>query len=125
MPGYTASILVALPLAFAVTFVAGVAMERLVIRHLYNRPPETLPATFGISFALQQLPKNIFGTRARPLTSPAGLDGAWVLNEVVSISHIRIAIVVLEPMFLTFFLWLMKRTRLERPSGSVRRLGQL
>ena len=33
IPNYTVSILVALPLAFAVTFAAGVAMERLVIRH--------------------------------------------------------------------------------------------
>ncbi len=109
---YTLSIIVALPLAFAVTFAAGVAMERLVIRHLYKRPLETLLATFGISIALQQLAKNIFGTQARPLTSPAWLDGAWVLNDVVSISYIRVAIFVMAMLFLLFFLWLMKRTRL-------------
>ncbi len=109
---YTLSIIVALPLAFAVTFLAGVAMERLVIRHLYKRPLETLLATFGVSIALQQLAKNIFGTQARPLTSPAWLDGAWVLNDVVSISYIRIAIFGLAILFLAFFLWLMKRTRL-------------
>ena len=109
---YTASIIVALPLAFAITFAAGVAMERLVIRHLYKRPLETLLATFGISIALQQILKNVFGTQARPLTSPAWLDGAWVLNDVVSISYIRIAIFVLALVFLGFFLWLMKRTRL-------------
>ncbi len=109
---YTVSILVALPLAFAVTFAAGVAMERLVIRHLYKRPLETLLATFGISIALQQLAKNIFGTQARPLTSPAWLDGALTANDVVSISYIRIAIFVLALLFLGFFLWLMKRTRL-------------
>lgn len=109
---YTASILVALPLAFAVTFLAGVALERLVIRHLYKRPLETLLATFGISIALQQLAKNIFGTQARPLTAPAWLDGALSFNDVVSISYIRIAIFVLALLFLGFFLWLMKRTRL-------------
>ncbi|HEX9858593.1 MAG TPA: urea ABC transporter permease subunit UrtB [Paracoccaceae bacterium] len=109
---YTLSILVALPLAFAVTFAAGVAMERLVIRHLYKRPLETLLATFGISIALQQLAKNIFGTQARPLTAPGWLDGAWVLNDVVSISYIRIAILVLALLFLGLFLFIMKRTRL-------------
>ena len=109
---YTLSILVALPLAFAVTFAAGVAMERLVIRHLYKRPLETLLATFGISIALQQIAKNIFGTQARPLTAPAWLDGALTFNDVVSISYIRIAIFVLAMLFLLFFLWLMKRTRL-------------
>ncbi len=112
VPNYTASILIALPLAFAVTFAAGVAMERLVIRHLYKRPLETLLATFGISIALQQIFKNIFGTQARPLTSPAWLDGALSFNDVVSISYIRIAIFVLALVFLGFFLWLMKRTRL-------------
>jgi urea transport system permease protein len=109
---YTLSILIALPLAFAVTFAAGVAMERLVIRHLYKRPLETLLATFGISIALQQIAKNIFGTQARPLTAPAWLDGALTFNDVVSISYIRIAIFVLAMVFLLFFLWLMKRTRL-------------
>ena len=112
VPDYTLSIIIALPLAFAVTFGAGVAMERLVIRWLYHRPLETLLATFGISIALQQIAKNIFGTQARPLTSPGWLDGAWVLNDVVSISYIRIAIFVLALMFLGLFLFIMKRTRL-------------
>ncbi len=112
VPDYTLSILIALPLAFAVTFGAGVAMERLVIRHLYKRPLETLLATFGISIALQQILKNVFGTQARPLTAPGWLDGALTFNDVVSISYIRIAIFVLALIFLAFFLWLMKRTRL-------------
>jgi urea transport system permease protein len=100
IPDYTLSLIVALPLAFAVTFGAGVAMERLVIRWLYHRPLETLLATFGISIALQQLAKNIFGTQARPLTSPDWLSGTLTFNEVVSISMIRVAIFVLALLFL-------------------------
>ena len=84
----------------------------LVVRWLYHRPLETLLATFGVSIALQQLAKNIFGTQARPLTSPAWLDGAWVINDVVSISYIRIAIFILALLFLALFLFIMKRTRL-------------
>ncbi|SFJ39304.1 urea ABC transporter permease subunit UrtB [Celeribacter neptunius] len=112
IPDYTVSIIVAIPLAFAVTFAAGVAMERLIIRWLYNRPLETLLATFGVSIALQQLAKNIFGTQARPLTSPGWLDGALSFNDVVSISYIRIAIFVLALIFLGVFLFIMKKTRL-------------
>jgi urea transport system permease protein len=112
IPDHTLSIAVAIPLAFGVTFLAGVALERLVIRWLYNRPLETLLATFGVSIALQQLAKNIFGTQARPLTAPDWLGGAWVLNDVVSISYIRIAIFVLALLFLGLFLFVMKRTRL-------------
>ena len=112
IPDYTLSLLLALPLAFAVTFAAGVAMERLVIRWLYHRPLETLLATFGISIALQQLAKNIFGTQARPLTSPDWLSGTLTFNEVVSISMIRVGIFVLALMFLGLLIYILKRTRL-------------
>jgi len=112
VPDYTLSLIIALPTAFAVTFAAGVAMERLVIRYLMHRPLETLLATFGISIALQQLAKNIFGTQARPLTAPDWLAGALEFNDIVSISYIRIAIFVLALLFLAFFLFVMNRTRL-------------
>ncbi|MDB2369214.1 urea ABC transporter permease subunit UrtB, partial [Octadecabacter sp.] len=112
VPDYTVSIIIALPLAFVVTAAAGVAMERLVIRHLYHRPLETLLATFGISIVLQQLAKNIFGTQARPLTSPDWLAGAWVFNDIIQISYIRIAIFVLALLFLALLLFILKRTRL-------------
>jgi urea transport system permease protein len=111
IPSYTLSIIIALPAAFLVTFAAGVLMERLVIRHLYKRPLETLLATFGISIALQQLAKNIFGTQARPLTSPSWLDGAMVFNDVLAISNIRIAIFFLSLIFLAVLLYVMTRTR--------------
>ncbi|MEM9707404.1 MAG: urea ABC transporter permease subunit UrtB [Pseudomonadota bacterium] len=109
---HTLSILIAIPLAFIVTFAAGVALERLVIRWLYHRPLETLLATFGVSIALQQIAKNIFGTQARPLTAPGWLDGSLVFNDIVSISYIRIAIFVLALIFLGLFLFVMNRTRL-------------
>ena len=111
VPNYTLSIAIAVPAAFLVTFGAGVAMERLVIRHLYKRPLETLLATFGISIALQQLAKNIFGTQARPLTAPSWLDGAFAVNDVLAISNIRIAIFCLAIIFLGLLLFVMKRTR--------------
>ena len=120
VPNHTASILIAVPLAFAVTFAAGVALERLVVRWLYHRPLETLLATFGVSIALQQLAKNIFGTQARPLTAPAWLDGAWAINDVVSISYIRIAIFILALLFLALFVFIMKRTRLGLETRAVK-----
>ena len=101
-----------MPLAFAVTFVAGVVIERLVISRLYHRPLETLLATFGVSIALQQLAKNIFGTQARPLTSPDWLAGAWVVNDIIQISFIRIAIFILALLFLCLIIYILKRTRL-------------
>ena len=112
IPNHTISILIALPLAFIITFGAGVLLERLVIRHLYKNPLDTLLATFGISIALQQLAKNIFGTQARPLTAPSWLDGALSINDDLSISYIRIAIILMGILFLLLLLFIMNRTRL-------------
>jgi urea transport system permease protein len=100
VPDYTASLAIALPLAFAVTFMAGVAMERLVIRWLYHRPLETLLATFGISIALQQIVQEHLRHAGPPADAPDWLAGACALNDVVSISYIRIAIFVLALIFL-------------------------
>ncbi|MBY6203230.1 urea ABC transporter permease subunit UrtB [Maritalea mobilis] len=112
VPDYTLSIMLAIPLAFAVTFGAGVAMERLVIRWLYHRPLETLLATFGISIALQQIVRQIFGTQARPLTPPDWLAGSVAINDVVSISSIRIAIFLLGAIFFVALWLILNRTRL-------------
>ena len=68
-------------------------------------------ATFGISIALQQIAKNIFGTQARPLTSPEWLDGALVINDVLAISNIRIAIFALGLVFFGLILFVMTKTR--------------
>ena len=108
----TLSLIVALPAAFLVTALAGVVLYRLVIRRLARRPLETLLATFGVSIALQQIAKNIFGTQARPLTAPAWLEGSVGWGEAISISTIRVAILVLALLFLALFLVVMNRTRL-------------
>lgn len=52
-------ILFALPLAFIVAAIAGVILERGVIRYLYGRPLETLLATWGVSLILQQFVRSV------------------------------------------------------------------
>lgn len=53
-PWFDGYIFVALPVAFLVTALVGLALERGVIRYLYGRPLETLLATWGVSLILQQ-----------------------------------------------------------------------
>ena len=125
IPNYTVSLVIALPLAFCVTFVAGILLERTVIRRLYKRPLETLLATFGISISLQQLAKNIFGTQARPLTAPSWLDGAWEINEVVSIAWIRVAIFVLSVAFFVALVLVLQKTRLGLETRAVTQNSQM
>ncbi len=50
---------VALVLSFVVTALAGVLLERTLIRKLYGRPLETLLATWGVSLILIQLIRSV------------------------------------------------------------------
>ena len=80
-PGLTdASVLVAVPLAFLVSGAVGIAIERLVIRHLYGRPLETLLATWGVSLILQQLVRTIFGADNQSVSAPAFMAGSFHLG---------------------------------------------
>lgn len=61
-PLFDLYILVALPLAFVVAAIAGLILEKGVIRHLYGRPLETLLATWGVSLILIQTIRSISWT---------------------------------------------------------------
>jgi urea transport system permease protein len=52
-------ILVAIPLAFLVSGLVGLLLEKTVIRRLYGRPLETLLATWGVSLILQQFVRSV------------------------------------------------------------------
>lgn len=52
-------IIFALPVAFIVTALVGLALERSVIRFLYGRPLDTLLATWGFSLILRQFVRSV------------------------------------------------------------------
>ncbi|MBL1211491.1 urea ABC transporter permease subunit UrtB [Geminocystis sp. GBBB08] len=58
-PWFNFYIFVAIPAAFIVAAIAGIILERGVIRFLYGRPLETLLATWGVSLILRQLVRSI------------------------------------------------------------------
>ncbi len=70
------SLAFAIPLAFIVAAVVGVAIERLIIRYLYSRPLETLLATWGVSLILQQTVRTLFGANNRQVSNPPFMSGA-------------------------------------------------
>lgn len=61
-------IFAALPLAFLVAALAGLALERGVIRYMYGRPLETLLATWGVSLILRQFVRSVDWRLAISLT---------------------------------------------------------
>ena len=71
------SLAFAIPLAFLVAAIVGVAIERLIIRYLYARPLETLLATWGVSLVLQQTVRSLFGANNRLVSNPPFMSGAF------------------------------------------------
>lgn len=113
MPNHIgASILVAVPVAFVVAGLVGVLIERLVVRHLYGRPLETLLATFGISLILQQAVRSIFSPLNRLVQTPDWMSGAWEIMPGFAITWNRIYIFVFCLACFFALLAVMKKTRL-------------
>ena len=113
MPNEVAwSIPVAIPAAFVVAGLAGVLLERTVIRFLYGRPLETLLATFGVSLVLQQLVRSVFSANNRAVETPAWMSGTLQVNEALSITFNRLYIVAFTLVVFGILLLVLRRTRL-------------
>ena len=106
------SILVAIPAAFFVAGMAGVLIERTIIRFLYGRPLETLLATFGISLVLQQLVRTMFSALNRSVSTPSWMSGTLQINEALGITYNRLYIVLFTLLVFAALLAVLKRTRL-------------
>ena len=113
MPGHIGlSILAAIPAAFVVAGVTGIAIERTVIRYLYGRPLETLLATFGVSLILQQSVRSIFSALNRSVVTPDWMSGSLRINDALSITYNRLYIVVFTLVVFGLILAVLKRTRI-------------
>jgi urea transport system permease protein len=75
--------LFAIPLSFLVAALAGLALERLVIRFLYRRVLESLLATWGVSLIMQQLFRLVFGANNVQVNSPSWLLGNFTISDVI------------------------------------------
>lgn len=106
------SIIIAIPAAFLVSALVGILMERLVIRHLYGRPLETLLATFGISLVLQQAVRSIFSPLNRSVVTPEWMSGMLEINSVFSITWNRFYIIVFSLVVFFTLLMVMKKSAL-------------
>ncbi|MEP1090863.1 MAG: urea ABC transporter permease subunit UrtB [Rhizobiaceae bacterium] len=76
------ALLFALPLAFLVSGLVGLIMERGLISRLYGRPLETLLATWGVSLILQQTVRTIYGATNREVSNPSWMSGAFELGQI-------------------------------------------
>jgi urea transport system permease protein len=104
---FDASVLVAIPAAFVVTALIGIAVERGIIRFLYGRPLETLLATWGLSLILQQAVRTLFGPSNREVGTPSWMSGAWDLG-VLTLTYNRIWIIVFSILIFALLMLLIR-----------------
>ena len=104
------SVLFALPAAFIVGGLAGIAIEQSVIRWLYGRPLETLLATWGLSLIIQQAVRSIFGPTNRQVIVPSWLSGAIEIGQL-QITLSRLAIIIFAAIVFSALLMLLRATR--------------
>ncbi len=106
------SLFIAVPAAFIVSGLVGIAIERGVIRFLYGRTLETLLATFGISLILQQTVRSIFSPLNRSVETPQWMSGTWELNSIFSLTLNRLYIIAFCLLVFLLLHLILKRTRL-------------
>lgn len=82
-PAFHFYFIAALPVAFAAAALVGLALERGIIQFLYKRPLESLLATWGVSLALQQTFRLVFGPANVQINAPSWLQGSAALNDVL------------------------------------------
>ena len=105
------SLLIATPLAFLVSGLAGVAIERSIIRFLYGRPLETLLATFGLSLVLQQAVRSIFGPTNREVGNPSWMSGSVDVGGL-ALTYNRLWIIVFSIVVFVLLIALLRKTAL-------------
>jgi urea transport system permease protein len=108
-------ILIAIPLAFIVTALIGLAIERVIVRRLYGRMLDTLLATWGIGILIQQAVRLEFGLSffgihidglgpgLQNVTIPDALQGAISIGGV-DINAYR-AFIILVTIVFTLITW--------------------
>lgn len=109
--GFDLSLLVAVPLAFAVAGLVGIAIERGIIRFLYGRPLETLLATWGVSLILQQAVRTIFGPTNREVGAPSYMSGGFEFLGL-AITYNRLWIIVFTLVVFACLLLILRYTSL-------------
>ena len=102
---------VSLPVSFVVAGIFGLVLERLVIRHLYSRPLESLLATWGVSLIMVQTARSIFGDLTA-VKAPSFLAGGWQVMPHLILPYNRLFIIVLTIVVVSLTYLMLYRSRL-------------
>jgi len=90
---------------FLITALMGFLIERIVIRHLYNRLLDTILATWGIGVLLQQLIRLTVGSELKYLKIPTFMEESMTLfGQEVSIYRVFIFVFAILTFFIAWFI---------------------
>lgn len=110
---------VAMAIAFVVAGLLGVIVEWLLIRRLYARPLDTLLATWGLSLAMQQAFRTIFGAREVGVTLPNWLMGSFNLTDLIQVPINGLFVMALTTLITVGLFFLIFRSRWGRQVRAV------
>jgi branched-chain amino acid transport system permease protein len=109
---YTDSFVVAIVVGALFVMVLGVIMERVVIRHFYERPDEDqILVTFGIGIVFVEAIRYFFGSLSRSIPSPPWASGITSLGFMFYPTY-RLAVVGIVAVALLALYVVLYRTRL-------------
>ncbi|MDB5291786.1 MAG: urtB [Phycisphaerales bacterium] len=97
--------------AFIVAFILGYIVEIGLVKYLYNRPLDTLLATWGLSMILQQACRSLFGAREDTATLPDWMMGSWSPSEGLDIPINGMFLLGLAIVMVLLVYFLMYRSR--------------
>jgi urea transport system permease protein len=100
----------ALPMAFLVSALVGLIIEGVVVRHLYNRPLESLLATWGVGLLLIQLIRIRYGDNIG-VNSPTWARGGYEIAQDIILPYARLYLIGLCVAAVSFVYFILRRTR--------------
>lgn len=100
----------ALPVAFLASAIVGLLMEKFVVRHLYNRPLESLLATWGVSLLLIQLIRLRYGDNIG-VNAPTWARGGYEISQDVVLPFARLYLLALSAACVGFIYFIIRKTR--------------
>jgi urea transport system permease protein len=98
-------------IAFAVSFVFGILVERTIIFHFYGKMSETLLATYAISIILKQLALIVFGKAYKQVDYP--VSKVFYIGSVY-VEAYKLALIGITAVALLGTLWFFNKTKMGR-----------
>lgn len=112
---------IAIPVAFIVVAILGLIVERGIIQWIYERPLETLLATWGVGIILQVLMKLIFGPELYYVGAPKILDGGFRTIGLLPFPWYRLFLIILAIVIMVITYLVLFKTDLGLKVRAVRR----